>query len=349
MKLKEFQNELSKNKIDYAIIFNHPNKPDPNFKYLAGLDSIFSCLVVSKKGSPKLFASIIEVGIAKHESKIKDVITINKDLYAMIKKSFAGKNIGINYNHITINMFNRLKKEFKAKFHDISKIFDRLRITKTKEETNYLRKSCSYISRIMQTTISNINKFKTELQVKDFIESQVKKLNLELSFPIIVASGKNSKDPHHFPTHEKLKGFTIIDIGVKYKGYCSDMTRTVYIGKPSKEEIHKYNLVLESQLESIKNLRKLSPAELHKQAQKKLGKYFVHALGHGVGIEIHESPSISTKSKDKFKEAMVITIEPGYYDKFGIRIEDDILITKKGHEILTKFNKELIVIWFLNH
>ena len=345
MKLKEFQQILKNNNIDYTILFNHPNKQDPNFQYFSGINSIFACLAIPQQGKPKLFASIIEVDIAKKNSTIKDVITITKDLYEQIRKNFKGKKIGLNYNYISLNGIKRLKKEFKgSNFFDISKHLTELRITKTKKEIEYTKKSCTLISNILTDTIKNFKKFKTEIDVREYVESKIKKLNLELSFPIIVASGPNSKNPHHFPINQKLKGFTILDMGVKYKGYCSDITRTIYVGKPSKQEIETYNLVLNTQLECINNIPKLSPAKLHDLAVSKLGKHFIHALGHGTGIEIHEDPSISTKSKDKLKPGMIITIEPGHYNKFGIRIEDDILITKKGYEILTNVKKELIIV-----
>jgi len=141
----------------------------------------------------------------------------------------------------------------------------------------------------------------------------------------------------------------VIDFGVKYKGYCSDITRTIYLGRPKKAEKKIYNLVLSSQLKAIEKIKEnILCSEADKQARKVLGKYkkiFIHGLGHGIGIEPHELPNLSTKSTDKFKQKMVFTIEPGIYSshKFGIRIEDDILLDK-NIKILTKTNKNLITI-----
>src|SRR3989344_359042 len=156
MKLKEFQQILKNNNIDYTILFNHPNKRDSNFQYFSGINSIFACLVIPKQGNPKLFASIIEVDIAKKNSTIKDVITITKDLYEQIRKNFKGKTIGLNYNYISLNGIKRLKKEFKgSNFFDISKHLTELRITKTKKEIEYTKKSCTIISNILTDTIKN--------------------------------------------------------------------------------------------------------------------------------------------------------------------------------------------------
>ena len=140
------------------------------------------------------------------------------------------------------------------------------------------------------------------------------------------------------------------DFGIKYKGYCSDETRTIYLGKPSKKDIKLYNLVLKVHETAIRNLK---PGVLgsefyikHANIFGKYKKYFIHALGHGVGKKIHQKPSLSIKSKDIFKKNTVITIEPGLYfkNKYGIRIEDTIIVLKNASEVFCKSSKNLIEI-----
>jgi Xaa-Pro aminopeptidase len=145
------------------------------------------------------------------------------------------------------------------------------------------------------------------------------------------------------------KGFCIIDFGVKYKGYHSDITRTIYLGNPSKKEITLYNLLLKIQKELIKKIKIGERcSQLYKDTLTLLDKYsdnFTHGLGHGLGLNIHELPNLTEKSEDIFMNNMVFTIEPGIYfqNKFGIRIEDDILIKNGKIQILTKIPKKLIV------
>jgi len=182
------------------------------------------------------------------------------------------------------------------------------------------------------------------------LENETKKSGYELAFNPVVASGKNAAVPHHAPENIKLKkGFCVIDFGIKYKGYCSDATRTIYIGRPKEKEIRLYNFLLRMQKDAIKNAKiGKKCSDLYNKVNedlKEYKKYFTHGLGHGIGIDVHELPNLTEKSKDILKRGMAFTIEPGIYFKnqLGIRIEDDILLTKKA-EILTKTKKGLMVI-----
>ncbi|MFC1801730.1 M24 family metallopeptidase [Nanoarchaeota archaeon] len=198
----------------------------------------------------------------------------------------------------------------------------------------YVKKACQITDQIFTKLIRNFD-FKTEIEVADFILNEIKKLNLKPSFPMIVASERNHHHIHHYPKKHKLKGFVIIDFGVKYKGYCSDLSRTIYVGRPKKSELKLYNLVLQTQKRLIKKIKiGQKYADLDAHARKLLGsqtKYFVHSLGHGVGRKIHQNPKISPRSKHTAKFGDIITIEPGLYKKntFGIRIEDTIYLGKK--------------------
>jgi Xaa-Pro aminopeptidase len=147
-----------------------------------------------------------------------------------------------------------------------------------------------------------------------------------------------------------VKGFLILDFGIKYKSYLSDMTRTLYLGKPSAKEIELYNKVLKVQEACIDKAKiGLNAGKLYNYSIKLFGKdakYFIHGLGHGVGVEIHERPSLGLKSQDTFVKGCVFTIEPGYYNQetgIGIRIEDTIFLGEKK-EVLTKSAKKLVCI-----
>lgn len=233
---------------------------------------------------------------------------------------------------------------------------------KTKEEIENIKKACRETDAIFK----NILKFLkpntsprpglglgvTEIELRDFILGEIKRRGLKPSFPPIVTSGKNAgSDIHPQPTDKKLSGFVIIDLGVKVNGYCSDMTRTIFVGTPSVEQKKVYDLVLKSEEMGINEVKSgVYAYRIDEVCRKNLGryaKYFIHMTGHGVGKLIHENPKLYFKiTKPILAESMVITVEPGIYikNKLGIRIEDTILVTKKGSVILTKSSKNLIII-----
>jgi Xaa-Pro aminopeptidase len=302
-----------------------------------------------KSGRPFLLVPQMEAERAKKAGKKAKAF---KDFYKNLRKEIGkAKIIGIDRSRLKLIHYLKLKKELKnKKFVDISKELAKLRTTKTKQEINSIKKACKISDSIVEKCLKTFKKFKSELDAANFLEIEAKKQGLDCAFKPIVASGSNSCLPHHKPANTKLKkGFCIIDFGVKYNGYCSDMTRTVYIGKPSKEQLTLYDLILSIQESLIKNLKlgkKFS--ELDKYFLDSIGKYkknTLHAIGHGIGLAIHESPNINSKSKDKLEENMVFALEPAVYfkNKFGIRIEDTILIGKKP-VVLTKTSKKLKII-----
>lgn len=212
-----------------------------------------------------------------------------------------------------------------------------------------IRKACSIVDKVFLEIISNFY-FKTERELANFIRKKAKENNVRLAFPTIVASGRNGAEIHHKPTDFRLRGFTVIDFGFMYRGYCSDMTRMVFIGKPSEEQKKLYNRVKRVQEMSLNMVKEgVSYKELDLEAREKFGKLkknFKHALGHGIGSKIHQRPNVHPKSKDMAKAGDIVTIEPGLYfgNRFGIRIEDTVLVKKKECEVLTKSDKKLVVI-----
>ena len=217
-----------------------------------------------------------------------------------------------------------------------------------KKEIKNTKKACEITDKIFKECFDNIKNFKTEKKIYNFLLKKTRENKCKPAYKPIVAN--NNWIIHPKPRKYKLKeGFLLIDFGVKYKGYCCDETRTIYLGKPYKKDIELYNLILKIQETAIKNLKlgiecsKFS--KKHVDLFKGYRKYFIHALGHGVGKRIHQGPRISEKSKDNFEKNTIIAIEPGLYfkNKYGIRIEDTILIKDKPI-ILTKTGKKLISI-----
>ena len=221
---------------------------------------------------------------------------------------------------------------------------------KTKEEILLIKKACQITDQIFDTIISDFY-FETEIELRDFIECEIQKRKLKPSFPPIVTSGARAgNEIHPQSTDKTLQGFVIIDFGVVYKGYMSDMTRTVFVGTPKDKDLQYYAQVLlaktTAQQHMLPNMKVTVSDLAAREALGKLNQYFIHTLGHGVGKKIHEAPKIYWKNgKVAFKENMVVTVEPGIYipKKLGIRIEDTGVITKKGFVPLTQSTQELIV------
>ena len=213
-----------------------------------------------------------------------------------------------------------------------------------------VRKACAINDAAIKETLANFHNFKTERDVARFLDKQLRKLGAKLSFPTIVANGKNAFELHHKPARKRLKrGFTIIDFGAKMSGFCTDVTRTIFVGKPSQKEKNLYNLVLNSQTKCVAASKPgILGSELDHLAVRLLKQHapdFRHSLGHGLGKKVHTKPNISSRSADRLKSGQLIAIEAGVYlkDKLGIRIEDTVLVAKKPGPI-TKFTKNLITV-----
>jgi len=349
MRLKEFQKRLRKEGIDVAILIS----PDANIFYFSQVDMLsFACLVVPAVKEPVLITSMLDYERSSKEFRdVKNVLTLKRKKLSEFLADYLKKKkhgvIGINKTAMSLYVFSRLRKKLKGRFVDISEVCAELRAEKTYKEINYLRHAAKITDDVLKQVLDNFNSFKTENEVEAELNYLAKKKFADRSFKAIVASGRNSSMPHHMTKNRPLQqGFCLIDFGVKYKGYCSDITRTVFIGKPSEKEQQIYDLVRKIQENSIKKIKEgVRCAELFNAARDGFGKYkdkFIHGLGHGVGVEIHEAPNLSDLSKDILKKGMVFTIEPGVYfaNKFGIRIEDMVLLGKRT-AVLTRTSKGL--------
>ncbi|MCR4609573.1 MAG: aminopeptidase P family protein [Eubacterium sp.] len=226
---------------------------------------------------------------------------------------------------------------------------------KTPEEIQLLREAEAIGDKAFQDVIRLLKPGMTELEVAAEIEYSLKKHGAEgLSFDTIAASGINSSKPHAIPGRKKLENgdFLTMDFGCVYEGYCSDMTRTVVIGRADDEMKKVYNTVLKAQTEAVQAIKAgLVCMDVDKIARDIIaaegyGQYFGHGLGHSVGLYIHESPALNTRDETILEEGMIETIEPGIYipDKYGVRIEDMGAVTAEGYDNFASSAKELIEI-----
>lgn len=350
MKIVQLQRLLKEKNIDCALFIVEEHR-EPNIIYFTQLSNItHAALLIPSSGKPTLYLSPLDYIDARKESAIKNTVLLKESLFKLLKKNHGPKSIGIDASNLSYRLSQRIKETLPSvKISSISDEMKTLRLVKTDEELNNMRAAASIANKAF-TAINENFTFKTETEVKAALEYEMAKRGASPSFPTIVASGRNASTPHHVTSSEKLqKGFCVIDFGAAYRGYCSDCTRMLYKGNPSKQEKQLYTLLCNSQQKAIDAVRlNVSCAELDKTARKALGKYqkfFTHSLGHGIGIEVHESPSLSSQSTDKLTKNTPFTIEPGIYipNKLGMRIEDLFVITNKP-TILTSIPKELIKI-----
>ena len=233
------------------------------------------------------------------------------------------------------------------------KLIHEVRAVKSKKELANIVKAQRISERVLRDTVAKLRVGITEIEIANFIKKSFVKYGTPiLSFAPIVSFGKNTANIHHEPTKTKLKrGDTVMfDFGCTVNHYCSDMTRTYFFGKPSKKQERIYLAVLEAQNKALEKIKKgeRRAKMIDKSAREFLNKKFganrfSHGLGHGVGTVIHEWPNFKPKSEDIIPAGCVMTVEPGLYFKGfgGVRIEDMVLITKKGYKNLTEAPKDL--------
>lgn len=351
MKIKEFQEFLKKKRIGVALFTNyHLQEFNHNMFYFSQYDGL-GALIIPQKGKPELIVPEMEYLRAKKESIVAVRKSKEKSLMFLADKLRKYKRIGVDYTYLTVYIAQKLKKMLQGKsFVDVSEFCLGLRAVKTDKEIAIIRQGVEIADEIMQSCFFNFKNFKTESDVASFLIGETAKRGLSVSFKPIVASGSNGAEPHHnFDSNKLRKGFCIIDFGIRYKGYCTDMTRTVYIGKPSKKDVELYHNLLHVQQLLLGVQTHERCVDVYDMAHRELGKYskyFNHGLGHGVGLQIHEKPSLSMKGDGILQHNMIFTIEPGIYfaGKGGIRIEDMVLVTEKKTEVLTKTGKNLLIV-----
>ncbi len=262
------------------------------------------------------------------------------------------KSVAFETEHTSYAFFEMLKKHCKGiKLHPVKDWVENLRVIKDDEEISHIRRACNIVDKVLGKVISDMKWGKTtELELENEIEYRFKKEGSgHLPFKPIIVGGSRASFPHAHPTCETLKEneFVIVDCGASFGGYACDLTRTIGKNIMDAEKKAIYNLVLKVQETAISNIKPgVKTSDLCKLVremfwEKDVAQFFIHGLGHGVGLDIHEAPSLSSHGSVKLKEGMVITIEPGIYipNKYGVRIEDTVLVTSKGYEVLTGLYK----------
>jgi len=347
----------------WLFVNNSEDQKDVNIKYLTGYSPSFCILAYDSKSKKKcMFVTSFEVGQYKRIKNFSfNKNSFKKDLFNYFNIKSLNK-IGVNKKSISVRWFNTfsellgIKKSFEK---DIDKEILSMRLLKNPDEIINIKKACTIADKVFNEIVYFVKsgKFLVEKDIYDYILKRGFELSTEVSFLPIVASGKNASLPHHNSDKTKLSGFVVIDIGYKYNGYCSDMTRTIFVEsnnrKINKREIELWKSVKEmhdyatkSIRNNIKKGKKVKFNIIETIIRANLGDDFCHSLGHGVGVEIHEAPKVSSTSKDILKEGMTFTIEPGIYkkNKYGIRHENLYVYADGIIKKLTSSTEELIVV-----
>ncbi len=347
MKLLEIQAKIKEKGID-GFLFSSK----PSVFYLSRFYSTNAYVLLTE--SKKLFMtdSRYYEG-AKDKLKDWEVILLGKKNKKQIEElsdiinEMEIKKLGFEEDRTTVSFYRKLKEAVTAELVGFSGFLNPFRVSKTEEEIEIIRKAVEKTDRVFAYILNKIPQAKDELDLRRMIINQIFLEGGEgESFPSIVASGKNSAVPHHETSHTTIEKNqpVLIDMGMVYRGYCSDFTRTVFYGKVDRELEKIYHIVKEAHLTAVEKVKAGVPVrEIDLAARKVIekygyGDYFLHSTGHGVGIEIHEPPRVSHLSEEILVENAVITIEPGIYipGKYGVRLENVVVVRKNSCETLTK-------------
>ncbi len=332
-----------------------------NIRYLCGYTGSNGVMFVTRTGA--VFYTDF-----RYQEQIKTEVhgcekrVLERDLYAKFPvedlNRLVGRKqrrrVGIEEDHLTLSRFRLLRSRLKnVQLVPVRDLVLELRRKKSPQEIALMAKAQAITEKAFNEILKVVRFGVKEKELALEIEFYFRQYG-ESAFPVIVASGENGARPHGRASERRIRSGDNItfDIGCRYQGYCSDMTRTVFLGKVDKEMKRVYESVVAAQNEALVMIRAGVPCKLVDLAARDylnscgLGQYFGHSLGHGVGLDVHEQPSLARTSKQILEEGDVVTVEPGVYlpGKGGVRIEDMVQVTRSGYRNFTKAKKELIIL-----
>ncbi|MBL7191943.1 aminopeptidase P family protein [bacterium] len=329
-----------------------------NVRYLCGYSGSNGLLFVTKDNSYFLTDFRYQEQV-KEEVSGAECIIIKTDFPAEFKDNpklkFKGK-VGIEAPHITFDMYSKLKEAMPdCEFVSTSNVVEMISSVKDEGELAKIRKAVEMTDKVFAEVVKLVKPGVTERELAaELVYRHLKHGASGDSFEAIVGSGYRGALPHGIASDKKIeKGdFIVFDFGCIYQGYCSDMTRTIVVGEPSKKHLEVYNVVKQAQQAAVDackagmNTKVLDAVARDIIKEAGYGDNYGHGLGHGLGIEVHAEPRVTFLVENTLQVNQVITIEPGIYLSGwgGVRIEDDVVVKEGGCEILTNTTKELIVV-----
>ncbi|OHX57168.1 Xaa-Pro dipeptidase [Planococcus salinarum] len=352
MKLQKLRNEMTQHEIEAFLITS-----EFNLRYITEFTGSSGLAIVTKDDA--LFITDFRyTEQAAEQVKGFDIIQAKTNLLeeaAAQAMKLGLKTISFEKDFVTYSTYEQYREKMDAELKPVSGIIEKIRMIKTPEEVEILKAAAKIADETFEYICTFIQPGMTELEVSNELEFFMRKQGAtSSSFDVIVASGLRSALPHGVASEKVIESGDLVtmDFGALYKGYISDITRTVAVGEPSEKLKEIYQIVLEAQELGVE---KIAPGMTGYDADaigrdhiksKGYGDAFGHSTGHGIGLEVHEGPGLSFKSQVVLEPGMAVTVEPGIYlpGIGGVRIEDDILITESGNERLTKSTKELRIL-----
>ena len=359
---KKLREHLAAARLD-ALLVSHL----PNIRYLCGFTGSAGLLLVEEARS--VFFTDVRYDTQAHDevkgAKVviarKAALTALGEWLARRKRArgrtMVGRTAGIEAEHFTLAERRRLAEVLPSgvRLKETSSIVERDRMVKDGDELDRIRAAVALGAKLFERALEVLRPGVKETDVAGEMEFAARRGGAEeMSFPTIIASGARSALPHGRASDQTIAagGFVVCDFGVILSGYCSDQTRTVWVGPASEEASRAYEAVKEAQQAAIDAVRPgVAVGEVDAAARKVLrkaglGRFFTHSTGHGVGLEIHEAPRVANGQPEILQPGMVITIEPGVYfpGKWGVRIEDMVAVTAGGCEVLTPTSKKFLAV-----
>jgi len=344
---------------DHALI------TDPkHVYYLTGFASDpherFLGLLLSSGSEPVLIVPALDAAAAEAASSVKNIVT-HQDTdnpYAVLQRSLRGSagTVAVEKEQLTVSRFEQLQQHVDASaFKDAGPVLRELRVRKSPEEVSLIKHAVKLVEDVLRQGLKKASIGVSELELVAELEYLMKKLGADApSFATMVLSGPNTALPHGVPGGRRIEAGDLLmfDLGVYAGGYASDITRTFAVGDLKPDAVCIYDTVLAANQAAIQAVKPgVTYGSIDRAARAVIehagyGPAFVHRLGHGLGMDVHEYPSVHGLNEDVLQAGAVFTIEPGVYvqDVGGVRIEDDVLVTETGIEVLTSFPKELTVI-----
>lgn len=350
IKIKWLRDRLRTQNLQGMIVSN-----PVNIKYLTGIEAEGTLLITLKENlfitDSRYVEAVNTILTIEDEIIVNDKKNLTKDDYASC--FMFCENVGFEEHYVTYAEYKDLLQRYRVNLIETEYIIESQRVIKEEREIKYIEKACEITDKCFEHLKSFIKIGMTEKEIAFEIERFYKTNGADgVSFEPIVASGHNSSMPHAASSTRKIKDgdLILIDMGCKYKGYCSDMTRMIFVNYMEEEYKEPYEICLknnefaEKEIKDGINMKMI--AQNSNNDLKSNGYIPLHSLGHGVGLDIHEEPFFGIIYDQQLKENMVITVEPGVYKagQFGIRIEDTILVGKLGVTRLTKSSKEPTII-----
>lgn len=337
-----------------------------NIYYFTGFlsephERFFALHIDSQTGKSILFVPSLDMDAAQAEAVVDEIIPVSdvENPYEIFKQCI-GKVTGrfaLEKSYMTISQLEQFNQQIPTfSYEDIETYIWQMRANKSENEIAKIKQAIAISEQALQHTWDQIKIGMTELEVKAELEYQMTILGADaIAFETIVLSGKRAALPHGSAGDTKINrgDFLLFDFGVTKDGYHSDLTRTCIVGEGTEEQIKIYNTVREANERAIQTVKTGTKLQMIDKVarlfieEQGYGKYFTHRIGHGLGLDVHEYPSIHSNNEELIQEGLLFTIEPGIYvpEIGGVRIEDDIYITSDGKvEVLSSFTKELIYV-----